>query len=393
MSSMSEPTGFVGVAMTVQQELPDVPSFPHSTVTRNIYCHNSGVVLGRLEICITEGHLAYLQSHNESVYLHPFYNLSSNLLLTKLADAIKSGRESGWVLEWRQRQRLQLLCSALMFKMGCIKQDRSTLPDIKIAVGSAERLLSLATWFFYVDSTKLSFPVYSVNKKNENLRWENYKFWLDAAFEVRQSWSKRSKQLEREVQQRAHDEAVKEIRDDVVYRRLDLKKIWGWIELQLLDNIPNGRINTFKNLFLTGDLEITDWSVDDVDDLREAIVQYCDQGNEITYFIGRRLNGIAALIRDFYSSFTLVTRTSKLFQEEQQTPQEALFFSEFDKKLDAIGELPNPPKREDFMTAGLFARATAQWNILAKRYNARQEQQTLQAKQDATADSPEDTDL
>lgn len=357
----------------------DQPYSPATSITRNIYCHNSGVILGRLEVCIFEGHLAYLEAHNESVYLHPFYRLSSALIVKKLEDALHSAQESGWALGWREKQRLQLLVSAILFHMNAIKQDRATLPSLPVAVGSAGRLLGLAKWYFYVNSERVQFPVYSVSKKNENLEWENFKFWLDAAMKTRESWSKRSKELAREAQIRAHEQAIKEIRDDVIYKRLDLKKIWAWIELQLLDNMPDGRIQTLKNLFLTGDIEVHEWSTDDVDDLREAVLKFCDMGNEITHFIGRRLDGIAALIRDFYSGFTILNWSGKKFSEEQQTPQEALFLSEYDKKAEVLEALPDKPKRENFSTLGLFLRAEAQWNILSKRYKLRQEQQAKQA--------------
>lgn len=346
----------------------DPKGHPNTSISKNIYCQNSGVILGRLDICIFEGHLAYFEAHGESAYLHPFYRLSHTVLLSKLESALKLAHEKGWALTWREQQRLQLLVSAVMINLDCVKQQHATLPSFAIAAGSAGRLLGLARWFFFISSQRFEFPVYSISKLNDNLHWENFSAWLDSAFAVRDAWSKKKKGIELDAKKRSQDQAMKEIKDEAVYRRLDIRKIWNWMELQLSLHYAPGRIETFKNLFLNGDIESYEWTEDDVDDLSVALVEHCDCGNEIMYFIRKRLDGILALIKDYKSSFTLITRTQQQFKEHEQTPQEALFIGEFDKKVEALDAMPEKPKRESFATLGLFLKAEAQWNILARRF-------------------------
>lgn len=355
-----------------------------ASLIKTIYCQNSGVVLGQLEVLILEGHLAYLESHSEAVYLHPFYRMNSVVLLSKLEDCLKFCQGNGWVCTHAEQQRLQLLCSAIMFSLGAIKQDGPSLPSFPIAAASAGRLIGLAKWFFYISSQRLSFPTYSVSSTNENRNWENFKHWLDTAYEIREEWGSKSRELQKEAEIRAREQSIKEIKSES-FRRVDTRKVWNWVHLQLVDHVPNGRIETFKNLFLNGDLEAHEWTLDDVEDLQIELIEHCDIGNEIMHFINKRLDGIKGLIKDFYSSFTLVTRVAgngNFSDQETQTAEEQSFFSEFDKKAELLEQLPNEPKREDFATLGLFLKAQASHRILTKRFNA------IQSSKVAIAEPP-----
>lgn len=342
------------------------------TITRTIFCRNSGVVLGQLEIKIFEGHLPYLESHDEAIYLHPFYRMSSAVLLKKMEDCLHKTQESGWIGTDVEKTRLSLLTSALMHSIGCIKQECPTLPRFEYAAASGGRLLGLAKWFWWISSQRLSFPVYSISKRNGNLDWNNFRHWLDSAYLIREEWASTSRKLNLAAQKRAQEQSIREINSEV-YRRVDTRKVWNWIDLQLENHFAPGRRETFKNLFLNGDIEAHEWTVDDVEDLKIALVQHCDIGNEIMHFINKRLTGIQGLIRDFYSGFTLLTKIkedqSQL--EEEKTPEELAFFDEYDKKVEALEALPPAPQRKDFATLGLFLKAQAQWNILKKRFEAK----------------------
>lgn len=347
------------------------PSKPPTldSITKTIYCQNSGAVLGNLEVKIFEGQLAYLEAHSDAVYLHPFYRLSSIVLIKKLEDCLHQFQEQGWLGSTPEQLRLRLLTSAMMFNLDSIKQSQASLPSFAVAAASAGRLLGISKWFFYVSSQRLAFPLYSVSKLNDNLEWQNFKHWIDSAYDIRHSWATKAKELKRDAEQKAMSESLREIKSEH-YKRIDTKKVWNWMWLQLDDKYPPARLEDFKNLFLNGDMEAHDWNVVNVDGLREAVYLHCDQGNEICFFIKKRLDGIAALIEDFQSSFTLVSKVGadKFGAEGVQTPQEALFFSEFDAKVKDLDKMPEPPKREDFASLGLFLKNQAQWNILNKRF-------------------------
>lgn len=358
----------------VEQEIP--PQL--RSVTKEIYCRNSGVPLATLTTLILDGFLAYVEAHNETLYLHPFYKLSNTVLLKKLESSLHSVQGKDWAGTAQEKQRVQLLVSAIMHNFGCIKQEQPSLPDYAIAVGSAGRLLGLAKWFFFLSSQRLQFPTYSISKKNNNLNWENFRYWLDSAYEIREEWSSSKRRLQVEEEQRAREASLREIKSESV-RKIDTRKVWKWIEVQLEGNYSPGRIETFRNLFLNGDIESQDWNTDDVDDVREAVFKHCDSQHEIMFYIRKRLDGIAAILRDFYSSFTIISQVRQEgaggLNQEGETEQEKEFFSDFDQKAKELEELPAEPKRESFQTQGLFMQAHAKWSILKRRWEQLRKQQ------------------
>lgn len=360
------------------ENLPSSISLPKiDSITKTIYCQNSGVVLANLEVKIFEGQLAYLEAHSDALYLHPFYRLSSIVLIKKLEDCLHQFQEQGWLGSHAEQLRLRLLTSATMFHLDSIKQVGTTLPSFAVAAASSGRLLGITKWFFYVSSQRLQLPLYSVSKLNDNLEWQNFKHWIDSAYEVRNIWASKSRELKREAEQHAMSESLKEIKSEH-YRRIDTRKVWNWIALQLEDQIPPNRLHVYCDLFLNGDLEAHEWTMDDVDEVREAVVQHCDQGNEIMFFIRKRLDGIAALVRDFYSSFTIVRQLSSgnFGAEGVQTPEEIKFYEDYDSRAAALEVMPPAPKKEDFATLGLFLKNQAQWNILSKRFKHLQDEKS-----------------
>lgn len=344
-------------------------------VTKEIYCSKSGVVLGELKVFIIEGRLAYLEAHDNAVYEHPFYRLSPYVLQGKLEEALRSAHESEWSITANQQLRLRLLTSAVMHSLHAIKQHEPSLPSFQVVVGSAGRLLALAKWYFITSSQRLQLPIYSISPTNGNLEWQSFKHWLDTAYEVRSEWGKKVRVLEQEAQQRLYDENVRDIKSES-FRRIDLRKVWQWIACGLEGHVASGRIETMKSLFMNGDVEAHEWLSDDVDDLQEMLCLYCDNGNEIRFFIQQRLNGIRALIRDFYDGFTLLGG-GNITEEDQnsQTEKEIAFIQEFDDKVEALEELPARPVRSGFASNGLFLKAEANWNILRRRWEKKATQQ------------------
>lgn len=350
-------------------------SIPESQLTKTLYCPRSGVALATLQLCIVEGYGPFLERFNETAILHPFYGLHQTVLLKKLEDALTQAHMLEWELSPHQRQRLQLLVSALMWNLDSVKQDRACLPSFQVAVGSSQRLLKLAHWFWHVSSQRLVFPLYSVSARNSNLQWENFSAWLDSAFELKMQWAHKSKELRREAELKQTQETLDALKKHQIYRRLDLRKVWKWIYLQCEGKIPQGRLTTWEPLFLEGDLNAHEWLAEDVHDLQNAIIDCCDLGNEIMYFIRERLSSILSLIRDYYGSFTLVGGSSKdAFGESSHGPtaQEVEFLSSFDSKVEALQTLPIEPQRKDFATTALFLKAQANWNITKRRWDLAQ---------------------
>lgn len=356
------------LAQWIEQEQHD---HEYMTDPHALFCRRSGVLLGQFIPTIREGRDVYVTHFHDSILLHPVYGYDQTKLAQRLHAALYSAAELSWDVSDQHKERIQLLCSAILWKLECIKQERPTLPSWKIAAGSAHRILVLARWFWFVSSRRLSFPIYSVSLRNDNLDWRNIKLWIDAAFQVKTDWETKSRKAAQRQELIDAGETTQLILRQKLYKRLDLKKIWNWIELQIIDDYGSGRCATWKTLFLDGDLESHLWLADDVDDLSEAICDCCDIGNEVSFFISDRLKGIRACINEYRGGFTLISASKDSVDSETQTSQELSLIAGLDAQAEQLQEMPPKPEQSSYPTLGAFLKAQAQWNLLNKRFTLR----------------------
>jgi len=301
-------------------------------------------------------------------------------LIVKLKDHLQLAEQSEWLVKDSELLEVKLCMSAIMHSIDAIwqapaasKQHVPSLPSTTVAIGSAARLLNLASWYHYLTSKRLSFPLYRVSVHNNNSEWQNFSSWLDDANSIRDEWEQGRGELETQEELRRRNAALLTVKAENIYKRIDFTKVWNWIDIQIATEYVAGRRETFKQLFMKGDVAPEDWVADDVDDLVEAVLTCCDTGNEITHFIHTRLNHIRAIIADFYGSFTLLNTVAKTdaHPDTVQTKKEQEFFDEIDKKVDSLEALPPAPKRESFASMAHFLKAQAQYNLLVRRWNIR----------------------
>ena len=366
------------------------PITPKPTLANNIiYCPRSGVPLAKVEALCSHGWPVINQLASVTTgLLHPVYAMPLDKLILKLKNELAAAEQIAWCSIDADQREIQLTMSAIMYSIDAIWQPSveaghlwkkllPSLPMWPVAVASGGRLLRLASWYHYATSKRLHFPTYRISVDNKNTHWENLSAWLDDAYEIKEEWEKGRDNLQHAEEVKARTDALLTVRADAVYKRIDLNKVWNWIEIQMrLDaKYPAGRRETFKTIFMTADMHPEDWNTDDVEDVQMAILETCDVGNEIMFFIRTRLNSIHAIIRDFYSSFTLVRSVAKegsaaldsVSQLEQDRTTE--FFGGFDKRAESLDAMPEEPKREHFASPAKYLQAAAQWRILKKRYD------------------------
>ena len=324
-------------------------------------------------------------------------------LIVKLNSDLQAAEQLAWCVTDSEQHEIQLTISALMYGLEAIwqphpdavhiwKQLEPSLPSWAVSIASGGRLLKLASWYHYATSKRLSFPQYRISSKNSNLQWENFSAWLDEAFEIKAEWESGKDRLAAEDELRRRTAALLEVKAENIYKRIDLNKVWNWVDVQMKQDsrYAAGRRETFKTIFMRGDQAPEEWTIDDIEDVHFAITETCDLGNDISFFINNRLRQIRAVIEDFYSSFTLLSNVSSegldaldtVTAEEKQATQQ--FFSSFDKRASELEQLPDAPKRESFASYPKYLQAQAQWNILKRRYDARnQTTQTAASKQAA----------
>lgn len=344
-----------------------------------IYCPRSGLALLEVSALCSQGWP--MLSSVQTSFLHPVYSQDISALISRLNKQLLNAESDNWQPVDAEKTEIALTLSAIMWALEAINQESTestrskqlvpSLPAWPIVLASASRLLHIASWWHFASSKRLALPIYHISERNNNLQWQNFSVFLDAAFSVKEEWETGRKKYESEEEIKRRTEAIREVKDENIYKRIDHKKVWNWIDAQIAQSssYPLGRRETLKTLFLTGDMNPQDWIIDDIDDLCEAVFDLCDQGNEITHFIRTRLNHIRSILNDFYGSFTLVSGGNKdATVPEEQTKQEQEFFAEFDRKVESLETLPPAPKREHFASLGLYLKAQAQHNILVRRF-------------------------
>ena len=359
----------------------------HSSLpTKIISCPRSGLPLASVSAICSHGWP--LLSAFQANLLHPIYGFPIEKLLVKLDSDLRSAEQVAWCVDAEAEVEIRLTMSAMMYALETIwqppveathlwKQLEPSLPAWSVAIGAGGRLLKLASWYHYATSKRLAFPLYRISTANNNLHWQNFGAWLDEAFEIKTEWETGKNKFAHEAELAKRTAALQEVRAEHIYKRIDFNKVWNWVDVQMsqFPAYPAGRRETFKTIFMKADQAPEEWTLDDIEDVHFAIVETCDMGNDISFFINNRLRQIRAVIEDFYSSFTLLSSVSAdgLSALDEVTPQEqaatTAFFNTFDKRATELEVLPEAPKRESFASFPKFLQAQAQWNILKRRYD------------------------
>lgn len=355
---------------------------------KTIYCKRSGMALASLTVYCTGGWPVISQL--DQTIVHPIYASPLSVILNKMKTLIDEADEAAWMLSDHALQELALHMSATMYQLDAIWQPPTealnlwhklepSLPNASVVASGASRLFKLARWYHFSTSKRMDLPLYRVSKANNNLAWENFSHWLDDAFSVRSEWETGRTELERQHQLRLHTEALHMIRSADVYKKIDFRKVWGWVDLQMKadSRYPAGRRETFREVFMTADTRPELWILDDIEDLQMAIMETCDRENDVYFFINQRIMNIKSCIKSFYGSFTLLTEgvgDSAEKPSEHEQAATGAFFKEYDDQIANLQTLPPEPQRGQYATLGKFMQAQAQWNILKRRFDVRAQQ-------------------
>ncbi len=347
-----------------------------------IYCQRSGVPLVSVSALCSMGWPMLSKLQDEMI--HPIYGNSLERNLAQLKAALQEAEDIAWQVYEHEERNLQLLCSAIMYNLGAMwlppegsaHRIEPSLPSWPVTIGCGKRLAAIASWYHYATSKRMRFPTYRISQTAGNTRWENFGGWLDEAFDIKKEWEKgRTEHVLRELDAKNREDAMESVHAERLYGRVDFKKVWNWVETQMAESkkYPEGRRTTFKSIFMEGDLHPEDWTVDDVEDLQFALTETCEIGNDIMFFINKRLNGIKEIISSFWGNFMLVgNRESgpQFEMTEVEKEKTEAFLSDYDKRAASLEELPAEPQQSAFENKAHYYKALAQWNILKRRFEA-----------------------
>lgn len=359
----------------------------HNLPTKVLYCYRSGAPLASIT-ALCAGHWPFIQQVNTSL-LHPVYALPLGNVLARMKSLIDDADEAAWMLPDNALLDLRLCMSAVMYELEAIWQPpveavhlwaklEPSLPSAAVTAACASRLFKVARWYHFATSKRMSLPLYRISKSNDNLHWENFSAWVDDAWSVRKEWESGRAEFSRQHELQLHTEALQVMRSSDVLKRLDFRKVWGWIDLQMKadSRYGPGRRETFKSVFLTADTQPELWTLDDVEDLQEAVINTCDRENDVYFFVNTRLVQLHANVRSFYGSFTFLTESDDAEANGEQAMREQAatqaFFADYDRQIETLEQLPPEPQRMLYPTMPKYLQAMAQWRILKARFEAAQ---------------------
>lgn len=360
-----------------------------SQTTKTLCCQRSGLALLEVTTLCSNG-WALLTQPIFATVVHPIYGMPLDKLLRKLSLQLVEAEAVSWTIQNTAIRELALSMSAVMYSLDTMwlpladaithgRNIESSLPDNKTTIGCAARLLNLASWYHHETSKRVQFPLWKPSKSAGNLNWHGFPAWLDACFELKNEWESAKRKAENIDLLDSTEKALATVHMASVYKRIDVSKVWNWIELQASEcsaKYPAGRRETLKTLFMSGELNPEDWNADDCDDLIEMVTDTCDIGNDITHYIRNRVSHIRAAITEFYSNFTIIGKISadgdgglELSAREQEC--NTVLFKEYDDKLINLTEMPPKPTADKYPSKIHFLRAQAEWNILNRRFASR----------------------
>lgn len=360
-----------------------------SQTTKLITCQRSGVPLMEVTTLCSNG-WALLSQPLLTTLVHPIYNTPLDKLLRKLTAQLLEAESNEWNVPGTAVSEMALSMSAIMYELGAmwqpnldaIKSGRnieSSLPAPKVTIGCAARLLDIAGWYHHETSKRIKFPLWRPSRASGNINWHGFPAWLDACCELRDEWNSAKRKAEDPELLDSTERALATVHMATVFKRIDVNKVWNWIELQAKEHnakYSSGRRETLKTLFMNGDMTPEDWMPDDCDDLIEMVTDCCDIGNDITHYIRNRVTNIRASINDFYGNFTIIghassdTSSGLDLSKKEQDAQDQLF-NEYDNKIAQLTSLPPKPTAEQYTNKIMFLRAQAEWNILSRRFASR----------------------
>lgn len=363
-----------------------------------LYCTRSGVPLCKVTKLNRGGWPISGTALGELA--HPIYSYSLSKLIKGLTDHLDIAYETGFKFgdehDWR-KQDIAMHMSAIMWAMEAIWQPPAgghivgSLPSTVIAIAHAPKLLDLVEWYYGETSQRLRFPLYRIHPNNNNLNWENFSHWLEAAADVRTGWELRKTQRVREEDIRKTEDALLEVRARSIWKRLDYVKVWNWIDMNLAAGVSEARRAHYRELFLKGDSNPDDYTMHSVDNFMCDVVEYCDLGNEIMFFIRGRMNMIRTVIQEFCSGYRLITDVLELGgvinteAERRELAQTTATLAHITGDVAVLTELPPQPVRSDFTTHARFLQAQARWNITKREWD---KQQAAAAKVAVAAAAP-----
>ncbi len=228
---------------------------------------------------------------------------------------------------------------ALLHSLGSIIQEEASLPPLHIAQSQMPRLFSLVYWKHLLDSKRFAFPDFKINRFNNNDRFQNIHYYIDACFEKKEEYSSAVKEAEEKEKAASAERALKSLRSAWIVPN-NKRELWRWVRAHLPERYAADAQGWMSTLFLGNDSTICDFDADEVDMMQGIIEGECPVGTALLHAVRQRLEYIRKVIDDAKHAFEVN------YEFIDEAPPAAV-----------------APKREDFPTQIAFIQANARWYL------------------------------
>lgn len=339
-----------------------------STLTYDIHCQYSGVLIGKLDYLVVAGHMPYLSHWDKMTAMHPIFSFPRHKLLgfvrgewNRLAKASTDGETTAV-----ENQLLQIGFLAVLHSLDSIQQQCPSLPPLHVVQSNMSRLFALAFWYHYLESERFKFPRFRIHKANQNTSFENIQDYLDLCFEKKDSYESEVTELQEKEKIDAAERALKALRNSWV-TPVGNKALWRWVRAHLPAKYEADAQGWMSTIFMGNERTILDFDKDEIQLMTDIIVSECPPGTGILTAVRARLDKILQIYSDNKEAFDI-----DFDDYDDDAPLAAL------RAASAAPESTAPPRASDFATKTEYIRANALYYL---------QQRAAQKRTDSAANS------
>ena len=325
------------------------------SIRQPISCRLSGIQVATLEFITTAGTVPYLKSWNETICYHPVFGMDMHRLM-KLAED-----------EWKRVAALddadsvdttvlRVTYLALLHTLGSIIQDTPGLPEYHTVQSTMAGVFNLASWKFFLESHRFSFPKLHICRLNNNLDFENIKDYISLCFDIKKDYeTKVSDRVEKE-KIAAAEKAMEALRNAWVVPA-NKKMLFQWVKAHLPEKYQADAQGWLGTLFLGSDSVALEFDREDIELADEIILSSCPAGTGILHAVRARIEHLRKVWTNHFEAWEIM---------DDDNTAEKIFVN--GEKLAA----PHPgeePKERNFPKRFQFIQAHARWTLAMNKWN------------------------
>ena len=327
--------------------------------TYPIKCNRTGVVLGRLDLTVSAGHMPYLSHWKEQICYHPLFSMQQHKLCEFMRNEWNrlSGKIEEEEITEKEARILQVGFVALLHSLGSIRQDDdiAVLPSLTVVQNNFHSLLMLNYWQSFLAIKSFKFPELHICRINRNTALESIKDYIDACFQRKKDWEKGRDELAEQDRVRTAEQAILAIRSGIK-KPVSKRILWQWVKGNLDTRWAPDAQGWMSTLFLGNAAAILDFDLDEIDLMEEIIVSCCPAGTGVMFAVRERIEAIRKTWKDHYDTFTIEEEGLEAIEEIKKE----------------VGTNPEP-KPEDFPKKALYFVAKAKWDLANREARIQQE--------------------